>query len=281
MIATGWEHALGATSLLLMPPQELTGCLFAAIVRDTRGVELGDHDRLNHFPASPLVSVTCVMEGEIRLVPPGSRVADAKAAPSLPRVSVTPPQDTPTVSWSPGPVRAIAVGVYPDAWARFADGNDIPALLERAFANARDIEAGWSRFCADLAPIWNGARGTGALPGWTGVPQLADWSRALVARAALAGPGRSLRTLERRLRRWSGQTRRSLAFYAAFDDLHRLSVREMGTPLAQLALEAGYADQSHLGRAVRRATGFSPARLNRLIETEEAFWCYRLLGERF
>ena len=48
-----------------------------------------------------------------------------------------------------------------------------------------------------------------------------------------------------------------------------------------LAGDAGYSDQSHMGRAVRRATGFSPARLNRMIESEESFWCYRLLGQRF
>jgi hypothetical protein len=36
-----------------------------------------------------------------------------------------------------------------------------------------------------------------------------------------------------------------------------------------------------MGRAVKRATGFSPGQINRLIATEEPFWCYRLLGERF
>jgi len=50
---------------------------------------------------------------------------------------------------------------------------------------------------------------------------------------------------------------------------------------AELAAEAGFADQSHLGRALKRATGFSPVSLNRKIATEEPFWCYRLLGERF
>lgn len=272
---------MSPTSSLLLPPPELSGCLFAAIVRDTRGVALSDADRLNHFPASPLFSVSGVIEGEVRLVPAGSGIEAARAAAPLPRVSVMPPQDAPTVSWSPGPVLAVTVGFYPDAWARLAEKYDIPALLERAFANGKDISAGWARFCSELSPVWKEARDAAALPGWTGVPLLADWSRALVARAALAGPGRSLRTLERRLRRWSGQTRQSLAFYAAFDDLHRLSAEAKDTPLAQLALDAGYSDQSHMGRAVRRATGYSPARLNHLIETEEAFWCYRLLGERF
>ncbi|MCB0058245.1 MAG: AraC family transcriptional regulator [Caldilineaceae bacterium] len=272
---------MGPKSFLLQPPRALSGCLFAAVVRDTRGIVLSDGDRLNHFPASPLVSVTCVIEGNIRLVPPGGGIEEVRAATPLPRVSVMPPQATPVTSWSPGPVLAIAIGVYPDGWARLAESHDIPALLERAFVDAKHVDAGWARFCTDMTPIWRSVREAGTPPDWTGAPRLADWTRALVARAALAGPGRSLRTLERRIRRWSGQTRQSLAFYAAFDDLHRLSVQKKDVPLAQLALDAGYSDQSHMGRAVRRATGFSAARLNRLIETEEAFWCYRLLGERF
>ena len=60
-----------------------------------------------------------------------------------------------------------------------------------------------------------------------------------------------------------------------------LAVHNADTDLASLATDAGYSDQSHMGRAVRGATGFSPAQLNRHIETEEAFWCYRLIGERF
>ena len=53
-----------------------------------------------------------------------------------------------------------------------------------------------------------------------------------------------------------------------------------GTPdLAALAAEAGFADQSHLGREVRRVTGLPPRRLGELMKTEEAFWFYRLLSE--
>ena len=270
-----------AASILLLPPRDLSRCLFGAIVRDTRGVNLADQDRLNFFPASPLVCVTYVRQGEVRLVPPGADLEAARAAPPLPRALVMPPQDAPTVSWSPGPVLAISLGIYPDAWARLAGACGAVGLLEQAFARCDDVHAGWASFCVALAPAWQAARGDITLPAWTGVPYITDWTRALVARAALSGAGRSMRSLERRLNRWTGQTRRTLAFYEAFENLHRLSIRERGTPLAELALAAGYADQSHMGRAVRRATGFSPARLNQLIATEEAFWCYRLLGERF
>ena len=79
----------------------------------------------------------------------------------------------------------------------------------------------------------------------------------------------------------SGHTRRSLDFYSAFEKLHEISRRHSESSLADIAYASGYADQSHMGRVVRRATRFTPARLNRAIQTEEPFWCYRLLGERF
>jgi AraC-like DNA-binding protein len=118
-------------------------------------------------------------------------------------------------------------------------------------------------------------------PGFDRVTGVADWTRSVVARVAVSGPGRSVRSIERRLRRASGKSRRTLDFFGTFDRLHAISRAAPDRPLAEIALDAGYSDQSHMGRAVRRATGFSPARLNRAIETEEAFWCYRLLGERF
>lgn len=90
-----------------------------------------------------------------------------------------------------------------------------------------------------------------------------------------------MRAIERRLKRWSSQSRQSLKFYSDIENLHMLSVNNADAKLAGLASDAGYSDQSHMGRAVQRATGFSPAHLNQLIKTQEAFWCYRLLGERF
>lgn len=73
-------------------------------------------------------------------------------------------------------------------------------------------------------------------------------------------------------------TRRSLLLHARAE--RRLLARQ-ATPdqsIAEAALAAGYADQSHMGRDIRRLTGFSPARIGILIATEEAFWCYRLLA---
>lgn len=257
---------------LFLPPAPLSACLFGAILRDTRGTSLSDADRLNHFPASPLVALSCTAQGQLFLIRDGQRHP-------APRLMVTPPQPTPTTSWSPGDILALSIGIYPEAWAQLDQPATI-AALDHSFTADTDPQQAWAAFCAALMPLWQAARAPGHTAP-TRAARLSDWSRSLITRAALAGPGRSLRALERRLKRLSGQTRQTLDFFASFEDLHRLSLQSPDTPLAQLALDAGYADQSHMGRAVRRATGFSPARLNRLIQTQESFWCYRLLGERF
>jgi len=274
---------LQTTARLLQPPPRLSGCLLAAFYRDTREADLSDEDRINYFPASPLVAVTRILCGELRLFPPTGDWREAAASLPMPVLSATGPKDTPIASWSAGEVTACTVSFYYDAWLKLggrADFSDIPASIAtamEAFDPETKPERGWDGFCDALAPAWQRARPTS----WPGLSGVGDWARAALARAAFSNVGRSLRSIERRTKRATGQTRRSLEFYDAFENLHRIVVSHPDSSPAEIAQQAGYADQSHMGRYVRRATGFSPARLNRAIKTQEAFWCYRLLGERF
>jgi hypothetical protein len=273
------------TASLLLPDPALSGCIFAAIRRDTRAVTLGDAQRFNHFPASPLVALTCIFHGETRAL---GRAGDPGSAPVFPAVSVAGPQSRPLTSWNPGPVHALSVGFYPDAWARLTGtpaqdlADRITADLPAALAPALDALQGpggfarrWAGFQARLGALWHSG------PAPRRGARLADWAHAVTARAALSGPGRSLRAAQRRLRRWTGQNRQTLNHFSRIEDLHQIVSGDDTADLAGLAVAAGFSDQSHMGRELRRATGFSPQQLNRLIETEEAFWCYRLLGERF
>jgi AraC-like DNA-binding protein len=284
MTTNSTQHAA-----LLHPPAELAGCLFAGIWRDTRGLRLNDAERMNYFPASPLVALNIVIYGETRLVPVQADPAARQSARALPPVTLAGPQSRPLTSWAPGPVTALAVGIYPEAYLRLTGQSahgitdqviaEVPDPLFRIAQSVRDAaspERAWQALCNALVPLWQG--GEAAKPK---AHYLADWARGTIIRAALSGPGQSLRAAERRLKRWTGQTRQTLSFFADFEDLHRISRAEPDGNLAQIAHDAGYADQSHMGRSVRRATGFSPAKLNHLIATHEAFWCYRLLGERF
>jgi AraC-like DNA-binding protein len=278
---------LETKSHLLLPPKELSSCIAAAIYRDTRGVYLSETDRFNYFPASPLVSVTSVIAGELRLISSFGDLQAARNARPIRRHCVLPPQEIPTASWSTGPIVAVTIGFFPEAWKKL--GFELPSealsdTLEEAlsaFDDHIEVKSAWVSFCEAVTPRWNITRSTGGLPDWTGSDRVADWVHHLAGRLAVAGAGRSVRAIERRIRHWTGQTRHSLDFYAGIENLHRLRAGAPNTSLAELATDAGFADQSHMGRALRRATGFSPAQLNRLIENEEAFWCYRLMGKRF
>lgn len=268
---------------LFLPPPNLSGCISAGIFRDTRGADLSAADRVNHFPASPLVAITCVQHGKLHILPPGESWSSTSEAPKLPRSSVMAPQDVPVSSWSEGSVVALTVGVYPDAWRTLGGDKAYEAMLPvfdqalESYCAESNAADGWVRFCTTLESVWGDARPQG----WQPVARIADWSKALATRAALSGAGRSVRSIERRIMRYSGHTQRNLAFYSAFEKLHECAKNAAGQPLAEIAIDAGYSDQSHMGRAVRRATGFSPAQLNKAIDSEEPFWCYRLLGERF
>ncbi|WP_437586135.1 helix-turn-helix domain-containing protein [Sorangium sp. So ce1000] len=84
---------------------------------------------------------------------------------------------------------------------------------------------------------------------------LADRDAAALARAL----GVSLRQSERLLRRHHGVTLREMKGIRRFQRaLERL---EQDLPWAALSADAGFADQSHLCRAVRRYTGMTPAAL--------------------
>ncbi|MGC1503994.1 MAG: helix-turn-helix domain-containing protein [Sulfitobacter sp.] len=270
-----------------MPPKQLSSCIAAAIVRDTRGAALTDDDRFNCFPSTPLVSVTRIVEGELRLVDTIGNLEAARSSRPLPSLSVLRPHDCPTISWSPAGVYAITLGLYPDAWVKLGVSSkegiapeDLEAILG-VFSADHDPVSGWDRICRALITLWEAKRHAGGMPDWPGSDLLSDWSRHLFSRIAMTAPGKSVRTIERRLRRWTGRTAQQLDHFSAMEDLHRRMVEDPDLSLVELANDAGFADQSHMGRAVRRSTGFSPAQLNQLIRTHEAFWCYRLLGERF
>jgi AraC-like DNA-binding protein len=143
-----------------------------------------------------------------------------------------------------------------------------------------DIALDWEKFCDTLTPIWAQSRLINKTAQWAGSHRVADWTRHLMTRAALSGAGHSARSLERRMKRWTGQSKQSLHAYAQLEELLNLRVNEPDAPLASIAADAQFSDQFHMGRTVKKATGFPPGRLNQLIETDKAFWCYRLLGDR-
>jgi AraC-like DNA-binding protein len=283
-----------APAKLLLPRPSLAGCFLAAIVRDTRNLPLRPEQRFNFFPAAPCCTLTWYFEGACHLL----GAVDLKSAPNigapLPQLFFSGPHSGPMASWNPGPIEAMTVSFYPEAWAAltgrsagefvnktipidyFVEG-ELLALCQNVFSPGT-CEKRLARLEDGLEPLWQAARPSGhSASRW-----LRDWTKALAVRAALSGAGMSARQVQRRIKAWTGQSRRDLLAHSKSEQLFEnfLAAIAKGRPdPSRLAAEAGFADQSHMGRHVRRVTGLPPQKIGGLIETDERFWCYRLLGQ--
>ncbi|WP_298858448.1 helix-turn-helix domain-containing protein [uncultured Sulfitobacter sp.] len=272
-------------SQLILPPKTLSNCIAGCIVRDTRGVPLSVTDRVNYFPASPLYTVTLTFAGRIHMADQILPLEQLRKRPCAPKRLFMPPQSKPQMSWSSGPIWAMTVAFYPDAWQRLGGTLDgaPPETIEDALSLLETglLEISWSEFWQEMSTIWAKSEGSDWPTNWSGSDRLKDWTNHLMGQLLQTGLGRSLRSTQRRLQRWTGLDKQALEFFARIEEVHRLISAEPTATPAELATEAGFADQSHMGRSLKRATGFSPVSLNQKIATEESFWCYRLLGERF
>jgi AraC-like DNA-binding protein len=114
---------------------------------------------------------------------------------------------------------------------------------------------------------------------WRSARTYRDWAEGLAMRALMSGVGRSVRQTNRRIRSWAGLPLASLmgmsrAERALIDA--QIAHAHGRVKWAEVAADAGYADQSHLCREARRVTGLSPQQLLKRIESDESFWIYRL-----
>jgi AraC-like DNA-binding protein len=247
--------------------------------------QLTDADRLNYFPASPLYTATLVLEGQLHVSREMVALDDLRDLSCAPKRLFQSPCIRPHTSWSPGPIMALTLAFYPDAWRRLGGSieGEPPPAIDRAMSllELGPLDGAWPQFWQALGLIWRQSAAKSESPVWIGSDRIKDWAHHLIGQLGQTGSGRSLRSTQRRLQRWTGQTKQSLEFFAKVEDVHRCVTKEPATTPPEIAADAGFADQSHMGRAIKRATGFPPARLNQKIATEEPFWCYRLLGERF
>jgi len=272
-------------SQLILPPTVLASCIAGCIVRDTRMTDLTEADRVNYFPASPLFTVTLTLAGQIHVAEEIIPLDELRDLPPAPKHLFAKPCTQPHISWNPGPLLAITIAFFPDAWKRLGgqlDGHP-PEALRHALSllEAEPIDGTWPKFWQAMSEQWTNRASGKQLADWAGSGRLKDWTVHLMGQLSETSAGRSLRSAQRRLQSWTGHNRQTLEFFAKVEEVHRLVKEDPNNTPVDLAADAGFADQSHMGRALKRATGFSPMDLNQKIATEEAFWCYRLLGERF
>jgi len=295
-IALDFDSALIPSGTLWLPRASLSACLRGVMVRSTVGAPLSDAQRLNHFPATPLCSLSWWFTGCSHRVEPSQpgrmgQLTDARQ-PLLGRWVFGGPFTRPSTSWCPGPVHGMMVMFLPDALHALT-GLEPARFTDQLVDAASVLPPEWLAMCAQvqdapddpkrmqlledfLEPRWQACR--------PGLPLQAhrygDWVTQLSQRAAVSGPGRSLRQLERRVKRWAGLPLRELRGMArseqAFFDAVTAQAETGSIRWADIAADNGYADQSHLCRMSRRITGFSPEALRQGIEKEEAFWAYRV-----
>lgn len=282
-----------AQSHLWLPRASLSTCARAVISRDTRGVSLSEAQRYNHFPVSPLASITWHFSGSGLLLDAGCPADPASGRTPIGELAFCGPFVQPTISWNPGPVHAMVLLLLPDALATLT-GIDPGAYLGRVVPAESVLDAEWMAMCrqvqaaADdgqraalietfLEARWQRLRPDAASP----TRRYSDWLGRMTLRAGTSGLGRSLRQIERRIKQWTGRPLRELrglsrsenAFYDAV-----LALRAGQVDWSEVANNSGYADQSHLCRQTRAVTGFPPEELRRRIFSDETFWVYRLWG---
>ena len=142
------------------------------------------------------------------------------------------------------------------------------------------VHHSFAGFEDEIEILWTGARPTGRRP----IRWLEDWTASLACRAAFSDLGRSTRQTARRIRSWTGVSRRDLHGLGHTEQLYaqlHAAMQSGAVDWAELAAASGFADQAHMIRRLRRHTGFTPEQLRRSAGHDEAFWAYRLLGQHF
>lgn len=271
-------------------PPALQGALVVLVNGDTRGLGLNDAQRLLHFPASPLLSLSWFIDGDAGSVETCDGVHRWK--PFGARVVLSGSQSQPSVYWAAGAGRGGMVCFTVDV-ARTLFGIDLAAVHDRFVPAHEAMDASWAPLfealltlpdAADallqhVAPRWQALQGRGG-----GAPSLQQWSRHWVERLAKQAHdwrrSASPRQVERRIkalsgrsvREWQSLVRTDGVFFAA------RARHQAGEAVdwAALAQDEGFADQSHLVRNVRRITGFTPTEFADRFVHDESFWLYRL-----
>lgn len=268
--------------------------IVAIVSRHTRGAMLNQAQRLSHFPASSFICLSWHNDLVIGTIKRQKKLVSWQQLHE--KVLISGSQSKPTVYWSPHDGRGGMI-YFTISAAKALFDIDVTAIQDQTVCARQHLGPTWfamfdqllaSKDDVSMLKIINhyiSAR-------WTNIHHAAHpiqslqyaghrWVNSLVSQAKLWQSSRSLRQIQRSVKMMSGRSLREwqllvsteqVFFEAAQDDqtiLHRLD-------WAALALEAGFADQAHLSRTVKRITGFPPAEFARRFVEDESFWIYRL-----
>jgi AraC-like DNA-binding protein len=279
------------TWLRLAPPA-LQGALIALVGRDMGGRGLQSAQRLSHFPASPFVSISWFHGGT-----GGMMARDGNGPRWTPfgaPVMVCGTQSHPLTTRASDGGRGYIACFAADA-ARALFELDLAAIQDRFQPVDEAVGPQWRALWNDLlasaevdlpgvlerhlAARWQALRGrAGPQPSLRQLGR--HWVERLAWQARQWGRTHGARQVERRVKAFSGRSLRDWqalvrteGLYFAARDRH---VAGQDMDWAELAHAQGFADQSHMIRAARRITGFSPTEFAQRFAHDESFWFYRL-----
>jgi len=268
-----------ADTHLVLPPAALHGCVRAFIARDKTGNGAAPQSAVNHFPAAPFCAITWFITGQAYL-------GDAGAGPLLDRVVVSGPLSRPLVTWNPAPVHAFMVVLYPDAFQDMT-GAAPAALADRLLPLHQVLAPAWQAFAdAVLQAGSDGERLRIAqaflCTQWQPVQRPCDpgapWLRALQRRLHDVQRAIGERQFERKVKQLTGQSMQALRGTGRLESAllqARGAADEGSLDWSRVAFDAGYADQPHLCREVRRLAGAAPNQLLRRSRDDDGYWLYR------
>lgn len=270
-------------SELVRPRLSLGSCIRGFVARSTLGRDLQGEALMNHLPASLWCAITWFIEGTAEWADTGAIAG---------RISFCGPRTRPATSINHGPVETLTLVVVPDALHALT-GLNASTLVDRSCSEVDKLfNAEWMcmlngvleqknrqdrvRLVEDFIEArWRALD----LQSWRSVETCRGWVEGLALRAFTSGAGRSVRQAHRRVLVWAGlPIGRLMGLARAEQALIDAQVEQARKRLSwgSLAADAGYADQAHLCREIRRLTGLSPKSLLSRIENDEAFWIYRL-----
>ena len=283
----------GPHQQLYLAPPLLRGALVALISRDTRSVDLNSLQRLSHFPASPLITLSWFHGMEVGKVE--SRPGGATWHPFGARVVLSGSQSRPSVSWAPTTGRGY-MACFPADAARSLFDIDLAAIQDRFVPAHQLTDDRWTPLWEALFAATDDATTLAALEEHLGKRWQAlqepispfaslrqagrHWVQRLAWRAHEWRHTHSPRQVERRIKSFSGRSLREWQSLTQTESLF-FAARERyqhggNLDWADLAAEQNFADQAHLSRATKRITGFPPGEFTRRFLEDESFWLYRL-----
>lgn len=278
---------------LYLAPPALQGAMVALISRNTSKLALNSPQRLSHFPASPLVTLSWFQDMDAGLVGHGANGPAWR--PFGASVIISGSQSHPAVSWAPTTGRGCMACFTADVAQALFDVN-LAVINDRFLPAQQVLSRKWSSLWDALLRTDDDAATMAVLEGhlaerWQtlqghvsplqSLRQLGrHWVERLAWQAQEWQRTHSPRHVERRiksfsgrsLRQWQSLIRTEGLFFAARDRYEAGQSFDWAT----LAQDEGFADQAHMSRTAKRITGFSPSEFAQRFIEDESFWLYRL-----